>query len=704
MNSYSCSQADTLKILRQQLIDTFYLCDDLVDLHGVTDCHSVYELCTNMASLYCSNNLCKTCCELAPKKSFCVIHDDFVNFYRSKMQDILNYEQLYRNFDRTRTVRVSIRKRITKHAIKEIFEENGGYEIDWDNIEIKFNTGINKIQYLYLICKSNESAKKLYEDKSKLTKKFEKFDLGIQCLMQDMKSIIDSCNNLFTSCLLCVPCSNLVKNFKKNFPQKSERNKKFVELIENTLNIDHSCFTIKNCPNLISNEFISYDYYIVTFNSKELMEKFYYSQPFYECVIVHKLTHLTFFPVLRNKCGINWRNMCINCIQNKNENCYFDLCSECCNKQQCYLKELIANKIGECPCKASFNSAAPVSLNDDNNKLCEVCKSKQYMPNCQNHLCDECCLAQLTPYNICYIHNAKVNNVYFKQKLNVASQYEVIYNIEHRKSILKLTLMNCLRNGDFSFFRPIADTNLTRLMLDMNKELMIIMDNPNYKREGPLKINDKMYKVFTYQNEKPITKTYDSFKTEEAFDEKGDFYIEYDFTNNNNNNEMSSLPNVYVDVSSEKVEIVDVKGIEKEFINNNINSSSSDLIKSVFCKLNFHLCLYGLDNEKLTAHELIEDVYHELKSLFGKINKEDIQLLSEESIMNMFINQNDKNIYNIEHFENYGRFITVKFRSDKDALKVYLEKIKLVLPLVNNKKGSPMLIIGDLLRKYIDQN
>ena len=97
-------------------------------------------------------------------------------------------------------------------------------------------------------------------------------------------------------------------------------------------------------------------------------------------------------------------------------------------------------------------------------------------------------------------------------------------------------------------------------------------------------------------------------------------------------------------------------------------------------------------------------MYHELKSLFGKINKEDIQLLSEESIMNMFINQNDKNIYNIEHFENYGRFITVKFRSDKDALKVYLEKIKLVLPLVNNKKGSPMLIIGDLLRKYIDQN
>lgn len=72
-----------------------------------------------------------------------------------------------------------------------------------------------------------------------------------------------------------------------------------------------------------------------------------------------------------------------------------------------------------------------------------------------------------------------------------------------KRSINKLKILNYLRNGDFSWFKPIYDTNVTRMMLDMNKELTIIMDNPSYKREQPLKINDKMYKVFTYQIEKP---------------------------------------------------------------------------------------------------------------------------------------------------------------------------------------------------------
>ena len=49
------------------------------------------------------------------------------------------------------------------------------------------------------------------------------------------------------------------------------------------------------------------------------------------------------------------------------------------------------------------------------------------------------------------------------------------------------------------FFKPIGNTDITRLMVDMNKELMIVMDNPNFKRETNLKINDKMYKVFTFQ-------------------------------------------------------------------------------------------------------------------------------------------------------------------------------------------------------------
>ena len=38
-----------------------------------------------------------------------------------------------------------------------------------------------------------------------------------------------------------------------------------------------------------------------------------------------------------------------------------------------------------------------------------------------------------------------------------------------------------------------------------------------------------MYKVFTYQIEKPIFTFYNSFSTEECFDENGDYFIEYSF-------------------------------------------------------------------------------------------------------------------------------------------------------------------------------
>jgi len=100
----------------------------------------------------------------------------------------------------------------------------------------------------------------------------------------------------------------------------------------------------------------------------------------------------------------------------------------------------------------------------------------------------------------------------------------------------KLTLINNLKSGEFSFFKPIGNTDITRLMVDMNKELMIVMDNPNFKRESNLKINDKMYKVFTFQNQELTKKKYSNFSTSEGFDEGGQYFLEYDFSKQNSYN------------------------------------------------------------------------------------------------------------------------------------------------------------------------
>lgn len=55
-------------------------------------------------------------------------------------------------------------------------------------------------------------------------------------------------------------------------------------------------------------------------------------------------------------------------------------------------------------------------------------------------------------------------------------------------------------------------------------------------------------------------------------------------------------------------------------------------------KQSFHLIFYGLEIEKLTTGELIEEIYHELKLNLGKIQHEDIIIFEEESLIS-------KNIY-----------------------------------------------------------
>jgi hypothetical protein len=46
----------------------------------------------------------------------------------------------------------------------------------------------------------------------------------------------------------------------------------------------------------------------------------------------------------------------------------------------------------------------------------------------------------------------------------------------------------------------------------------------------------------------------------------------------------------------------------------------------------------------------------------------------------------------------------IKFKSEKDALKLYLEKVRINVPLVTGKKGTPFICTGNLLRKYIEQS
>lgn len=82
--SYDCFESEKMNILKQKLLDLYYLCEDSEELHPINDCQSPYLECEEIASSLCENKLCKQCCESAASKEFCFIHDDEFNYYRKK--------------------------------------------------------------------------------------------------------------------------------------------------------------------------------------------------------------------------------------------------------------------------------------------------------------------------------------------------------------------------------------------------------------------------------------------------------------------------------------------------------------------------------------------------------------------------------------------------------------------------------------------
>jgi len=59
-----CQEIEEIKILKQKLLDIFYLVDDSEDMHGITDCNNQFKECWNVASFYCENYMCKMCCQV----------------------------------------------------------------------------------------------------------------------------------------------------------------------------------------------------------------------------------------------------------------------------------------------------------------------------------------------------------------------------------------------------------------------------------------------------------------------------------------------------------------------------------------------------------------------------------------------------------------------------------------------------------------
>jgi hypothetical protein len=392
-----------------------------------------------------------------------------------------------KGFDRSITLRITVRQRVSKNELQNFFE---GYKhlINWDNCEFLFRKGIEKIQFIYIQCISNEAAQTIYSKRSDIIKR-NKLDITIHPLMEDIESIFATVKennlNIESACLAIIPETSSASS--KKIPEKKKRVEVTSKLIESSLGLNASQYKLIQCKNNIT-QLPSFNYFIISFENREIVDKLYHLQPFNDLILIHKLIHPIFVPMIRKD---EHKNLCLNCFDNKSAQCLHDLCENCCTKQ---LR-------AENPILKLLPSCFVLSVNPLQTNTCLKCDNpviiSQNSFTCINRLCPQCCKLQVFTNKVCILH---YRNPFYLNTINSYKDFaKFVEDYQQRLSTNKLKVIENIMNGDFTWFRPIGNTDLTRYMLDMNKELFIVMDNPNYKRDNPLKLNDKMYKLFTFQ-------------------------------------------------------------------------------------------------------------------------------------------------------------------------------------------------------------
>jgi len=150
-----------MDVLKQKLLDLFYLVEDNPRLHGIVPCQSNIKSCHNIASIFCSNHMCKVCCQDGVHRCPCIMHDKYEEFFRYKIRSVYMFEEK-NQFDRTKTLRIHCRKLIRRHDLEKAFE---GIGIEWEKLKIYYHSTAHRIEYIYLVCESQEVAFKILEDK-----------------------------------------------------------------------------------------------------------------------------------------------------------------------------------------------------------------------------------------------------------------------------------------------------------------------------------------------------------------------------------------------------------------------------------------------------------------------------------------------------------------------------------------------------------
>lgn len=169
------------------------------------------------------------------------------------------------------------------------------------------------------------------------------------------------------------------------------------QLIQNLTQLEPKNFTIEEDRNPVTGE-SDYQQVFITLPSRDFVDKVYHAQPFFGCLIAHKLTHTQICAFRKYD-----EDQCLMCSSKKNPPCIQDMCQDCCSRQKygtliCECSFEIVQKLQVERNKYLQSMAVDVSdLHYDESamtdSLCEKCLNFQDK-GCVNSMCSVCCPIQ----------------------------------------------------------------------------------------------------------------------------------------------------------------------------------------------------------------------------------------------------------------------------------------------------------------------
>lgn len=661
---FGVSVGDTF---RQKLFDMWYYIEDSSRMHAIIPCQSRTRRCNNLASSLSGNYMCKVCQLELQNREPSLIHDSHDQFFRHKVKLLYNYEES-KEFDRKRTVRLTMRRMVKKYDLEKMFKD---FHVDLNRVDIFYNPYTHRMQYLYLQCRNHEEAKRVMQNKHIIVSKSGRDDIKIDALPNNVGKAYQTFREPENTVVLITPPSSL--EVVEELPKAEELITQIQNLIQVVTQLDVTQFTVETDSNPITGE-KDYRHIFINLPNRTFVDRIYEAQPFFGCLVCHKLTHPQITPFLRYASDV-----CLMCNNEKTAGNLMDMCVDCCSKQKHFnvlcptasaaIQELAVKrkefaKEMNVPLDAVCEKSCNLKLKGDPNGLCKAVYQIQAV----------------------YTKEPRHERSLYWELLREMKPLEMARSMLANISDMHIKVRNELKNGRYDWFKPIYGSTIEEYMIKANKELQEVIDNGNLIRGQTTKKMLKEGKIFTFQANVPISYNVNGkVNVYENIDQKGIPFVEYSYG-------CANPKELWHKSTSNKQRTY----AYEDFIRH-INSPNLKI------KDTFHLMFVGLDKVNLSIKELYQEIYIKIKTLVGDIKHENIMILDNDSLLVHIFNSNlFRNVANLDHnMGMMGRIACVEMTNVLDAIALLNKNVKVNLPLNNGTNDEPIIYPSKFLINFV---